>query len=43
MDRPEFFWNDGLRLSDLGLDVFLEDIKGGLLFELDRLDGGHGT
>ena len=31
-------------LEVLGLDVFLEDTKGGgLLIELDKLDGGHET
>ena len=40
LDRPEFFQ---LHLSDAGLDVFLEESRGGLLLELDKLDGGHGT
>ena len=35
-DRPEFFLSDGVHLSDRGLDVFLKDIKGGLLLELDK-------
>ena len=43
LDRPEFFWTDGVHISDDGLDVFLEDIKGNLLLEFDNLDGGHGT
>ena len=34
MDRSELFWNDGVHLSDLGLDVFLEDIGGGCLLSL---------
>uniref|UniRef100_A0ABM5FLU4 1-alkyl-2-acetylglycerophosphocholine esterase n=1 Tax=Pogona vitticeps TaxID=103695 RepID=A0ABM5FLU4_9SAUR len=42
-DRPELFRRDGIHLSDLGLDVFLEDIKGGLRAELERPIGGHGT
>ena len=43
MDRLEFFQKDGVHLSDAGLEVFLKDIKGGLLLEHDKLDGGHGT
>ena len=43
LDRPELFQSDGVHLFNGGLDVFLEDIKGGLHSELDRLDGRHGT
>ena len=43
MDRPELFRSGGVPPSEQGLDVFLGDIKGGLLLELDKLDGGHGT
>ena len=43
LDRPEFFWSNGVHLSNGGLDVFLEDIKEALHAELDRLDGSHGT
>ena len=41
--KPDLFRSDGVRLSDMGLDMFLEDIKEGLLSELVRLCGGHGT
>ena len=40
MERPEFFKKHGVHLSDLGLDVFLEDVKGGLLVELEQCGGG---
>ncbi|XP_020644458.3 uncharacterized protein LOC110076555 [Pogona vitticeps] len=43
MNKSEFFRKDGVHLSDLGLDVFLEDIKGGLLVELKQLGDSHGT
>ena len=43
MDRHELFQNDGVHLSDRGLGVFLKDIKGGLLSELEKLEGRHGT
>ena len=43
LDRPEFFRPEGVQLSNAGLDVFLENISGGLLLELDKLDGRHGT
>ena len=42
LDWPEFFRKDGVHLSNSGLDVFLEEIKGGLHVELKWLDGGHG-
>ena len=37
------FRENGVHLSKAGLDIFLEDIKGGLLFELGELGGGHKT
>ena len=40
-DRPALFHQDGVHRSDRGLEIFLTEIKGGLLLELKRLDGGH--
>ena len=42
MDSPEFFQDDGVYLSDLGLDVFLEDIKGACLLSLIGLMAAMG-
>uniref|UniRef100_A0ABM5FH18 SGNH hydrolase-type esterase domain-containing protein n=1 Tax=Pogona vitticeps TaxID=103695 RepID=A0ABM5FH18_9SAUR len=39
----QMFRSDGVHLSDEGLEVFLEDVRGGLLAELTGLCGGHGT
>ena len=33
-DRPELFRQDGVHLSDRGLEIFLADIKGGLLLDM---------
>ena len=39
----EYFREDGVHLSDSGLDIFLEDLRGGLLVQLGLLGGymGH--
>ena len=43
LSNREYFCGDGVHLSDAGLDIFLDDIRGGLLVELGRLGGymGH--
>ena len=43
VEKPELFRSDGVHLSDAGMDVFLEEIKAGLLVELERLSGEHET
>ena len=43
VNRPELFRHNGVHLLNMGLEIFLKDFKGGLLLELERLDGGHGT
>ena len=40
--NTEYFRSDGVHLSDAGLDIFLDDIKGGLLSELGQLGGNMG-
>ena len=40
-DRPELFRHDGVHLSERGLDIFLKDIQGGLLLELEKLVDKH--
>ena len=42
-NRPELFRHNGVHLSDMGLEMFLTNIKGGLLLELQELGGGHKT
>ena len=43
VSKSELFRSDGVHLSPAGLEIFLEDIKGGLLCELRGLCGGHAT
>ena len=43
VSNPESFRSDGVHLSEAGLELFLEDVKGGLLCELQGLGGGHAT
>ena len=42
MNRPELFRHNGIHLSNMGLEIFLKDIKGALLLELKRLNDRHG-
>ena len=43
VEKPDLFRSDGVHLSDTCLEAFLEDIRGGLLAELEGLCGGHAT
>ena len=40
ISNVEYFHEDGVHLSEAGLDIFLDDVRGGLLLELG-LSGGH--
>ena len=43
ISKVDYFREDGVHLSEAGLDIFLDDIRGGLLLELGFSDGymGH--
>ena len=42
VSHPELYREDGVHLSDQGLDIFLEDLQGGLRAEMFQLVGGMG-
>lgn len=43
IDRPEFFSLNGVHLSEFWLDIFLQDLKGGLCAKVFGFDGGQGA